>query len=197
MCLHWSIIVLPATCLGKYASSKIVTVSQNERQRSINDCCDGILYNKTGIERRSTTMDLSQACISKNAIVDIASALYNCAPTVRLGSERYTAINCSMMILYGGLRSQSLQSVLVFHITNMHAMSDWSYYFPCRCRFNIKEPAICFTVSLFSAVSRVGLRSFSLSTAMSDTQSLNTALLEVMISSKNERVFIRDLSNLT
>jgi len=32
---------------------------------------------------------------------------------------------------------------------------------------------------------------------MSDTQSLNTSLLEVMISSKNERVCIRDLSDLT
>jgi hypothetical protein len=32
---------------------------------------------------------------------------------------------------------------------------------------------------------------------MSDTQSLNTSLLEVMISSKNEGVFIRDLSDLT
>jgi len=32
---------------------------------------------------------------------------------------------------------------------------------------------------------------------MSDKQSLNTSLLEVMISSKNERVFIRDLSDLT
>jgi hypothetical protein len=31
---------------------------------------------------------------------------------------------------------------------------------------------------------------------MSDTQSLNTSLLEVMISSKNEGVFIRDLSDL-
>jgi hypothetical protein len=31
---------------------------------------------------------------------------------------------------------------------------------------------------------------------MSDTQSLNTSLLEVMISSKNEHVFIRDLSDI-
>jgi hypothetical protein len=29
------------------------------------------------------------------------------------------------------------------------------------------------------------------------TQSLNTSLLEVMISSKNERVFVRDFSDLT
>jgi len=32
---------------------------------------------------------------------------------------------------------------------------------------------------------------------MSDSQSLNTSLLEVMISSKNEPVFIRDLNDLT
>jgi len=32
---------------------------------------------------------------------------------------------------------------------------------------------------------------------MSNTQSFNTSLLEVMISSNNERVFIRDLSDLT
>ena len=32
---------------------------------------------------------------------------------------------------------------------------------------------------------------------MSDTQSVNTSLLEVMISSKNETVFIHDLSDLT
>jgi len=32
---------------------------------------------------------------------------------------------------------------------------------------------------------------------MLDSKSLNTSLLEVMITSKNERVFIRDLSNLT
>ena len=50
---------------------------------------------------------------------------------------------------------------------------------------------------VISAVSRVGLPSFWISTAMSDTQSLNTLLLEVMISSKNESVFIRDLSDLT
>jgi len=38
---------------------------------------------------------------------------------------------------------------------------------------------------------------YAISTTMSDTKSLNTSLLDVMISSKNERVFIRDLSDLT
>jgi hypothetical protein len=41
------------------------------------------------------------------------------------------------------------------------------------------------------------MRSFLISTAMSNTQSLNTSLLEVMFYSKNECVFIRDLSDLT
>jgi len=137
MRLQWSIIILPAAFPGKYAPDKIVTMSQNERQRSLNDCCAGIMDNITGIERRSTTMNLSAAFIGKNASVDIVSASYNCAPTVRQGSERYTAINCSMLFLNGGFRSLSLQSVLVFIITNMHAMSDWSDYYPCSCRVNM------------------------------------------------------------
>jgi hypothetical protein len=69
-------------------------------------------------------MNLSAAFIGKNASVDIASASYNCAPTVRQGSERYPAINCSMLFINEGLRGQSLQSVLVFIIPNIHAMSD-------------------------------------------------------------------------
>jgi len=79
----------------------------------------------------------------------------------------------------------------------MHAMSYWSYYFPCSCRVDIQQPTVCFTVYLFSAVSRVGLPSFLISTAMSDSKSWNTSLLEVMIPSKIRRVFIHDLSDLT
>jgi len=75
-------------------------------------------------------MNLSAACIGKNGSVDIATASYNCVPTVHQGSQRYTAMNCSMLFLNGCLRGQSLQSVLIFNITNMHAMSDWSDYFP-------------------------------------------------------------------
>jgi len=38
---------------------------------------------------------------------------------------------------------------------------------------------------------------FLIASTMSDSKSLNNSLLEVMISSKNEDAFIRDLSNLT
>ena len=46
-------------------------------------------------------------------------------------------------------------------------------------------------------VTQIEFRRVQFPTAMSDTKSLNTSLLEVMISSKNERVFIRDLTDLT
>jgi len=98
-------------------------MSQNERQRSLNDLFAGILYNLTGMERRYTTMNLSAAFVGKNATDDIGSASYNRARMVRQGPERYTAINCIMLFLNGDLRSQSLQSVLVFNFTKMHAMS--------------------------------------------------------------------------
>ena len=139
--------VLSAAFLGKYAKDKIVTMSQNEPQRSVNDLCAGILDNLTGMKSRLTTMILSTACIAKNASDDIASASYNSAPTVHQGSKCYTAMNWIMPFPNGVLRGQSLQSVLVFNFTNMHAMSYWSDYFPCSCRVNIYEPAVGFTVS--------------------------------------------------
>jgi len=139
----------------------------------------------------------STGFIGRNASDDIASASYNSAPMVHQGSERYTAINWIMPFLKGVLGGQSLQSVLVFNFTNVHAMSYWSDYFPCSCRVNIEEHAVSFTVSLFSAVSWVGIPSIPIFTAMSVTKSLNSSLLEVMFSSKNETVFIRDLSDLT
>ena len=63
-------------------------------------------------------------------------------------------------------------------------------------RVDIEEPTICCTINVLPAVTRVVLPSFLIPTAMSDSESLNTSILEVMISSKNERVFIRDLSDL-
>jgi hypothetical protein len=142
-------------------------------------------------------MNLSAALVCNNSSVDIASASYNWAPTVRQGCKHYIVINCSILFLNGDLHGQSLQSVLLFNITNMDAMSDWPDYFPCSCRDNIEEPAICLTVSVLSAVSQVELPSFQISTTMSDTELLNTMLLEVMISSKDERIITCDLSDHT
>jgi len=111
-------------------------------------------------------------------------------------SERYTAVNCIVLLPNRVLRSQSLQSDHKFNITNIHAMSYTSDFLTCSSRVNIWEPAVCFAVSLPLAVFRVGIPNLSIPTAMSDSKSLDTSLLEVMICSKNERVFIHDLSDL-
>jgi len=53
------------------------------------------------------------------------------------------------------------------------------------------------TLTYLLTVTQIKLPRVQLPTTMSDTKSLKTSLLEVMISLKNECVFIRDLSNLT
>jgi hypothetical protein len=133
----WAIIILSAAFLGKYAYDKIVTMSQNARQWNVNDFFPGLFNNLTGMVRRLTPMNLSAAFVGNNASDHIVSASYDWVPTVCQGSECYTAINWNMLFLNGVLRGQSLQSVLVFNFTNMHAMAYWSDYFPCSSRVNI------------------------------------------------------------
>jgi len=113
------------------------------------------------------------------------------------GSVSYTAMNCIALLPNWVLRGQSFQYVLVYNFTNMHAMSHRSDFFACTCTVRNWEPAVCFTVSLPSAVFRVGLPRFLFSMAKSDSNFLTTPLLEVMISSNNDCVWISDLSNLT
>jgi len=112
-------------------------------------------------------------------------------------SVSYPAMNCITLLLNWVLRGESFQYVLVYISTNMHVLSHRSDFVACSCRVNIEEPAVCIAVSLLSAVFRVGFPSILIPMAMSDFKCLNTSLLEVMISSRNEHVFIRDLSNLT
>jgi hypothetical protein len=49
---QWSKILLSAAVLGKYGYDKVVTMSQNEYQQSMNNFCIGILVNQTGMEHR-------------------------------------------------------------------------------------------------------------------------------------------------
>jgi len=60
-----------------------------------------------------------------------------------------------------------------------------------------KNPRFALQYRYHLAVFRVGSPSFLIHTAMSDPESLNPSLLEVIISSHNEYVFIRDLCDLT
>jgi len=53
------------------------------------------------------------------------------------------------------------------------------------------------TITYLLTITKIQLRRVQFATAMSDTKSVNTSLLEVIISSKNEHVFIRYSSDLT
>ena len=50
MHLQCSKIILPAAYLGKYPYDRIIAMSQNECQRSVNDFCAGILDDITQME---------------------------------------------------------------------------------------------------------------------------------------------------
>jgi hypothetical protein len=86
----------------------------------------------------------------------------------------------------------------VFNFTNMHVMSHrLDCFLACTSKVNISEPAFYLTITYPFTVTQIELRRVQIPTAMSDTKSLNPSFREVMISSKNQRVFIHDLSDLT
>jgi len=113
------------------------------------------------------------------------------------GSVSCTAIKCIALFPNWVSLGQSFQYVLVFNLTNMHTMSHKSDFFACCSRVNIEEPTFRCTITFLSAATQVGFERFLNSTAMSDSISLHNLMLKVMISSKSERVLIRDLSDLT
>jgi len=87
--------------------------------------------------------------------------------------------------------------VIVFNFTNMHAMSQSSdFYLAFMSKVKIQEPAFYLTRTYPVTVTQIELPRIQYPTAMSDTKCQNTLLLEVMISSKNECILIRDLTNL-
>ena len=85
--------------------------------------------------------------------------------------------------------------VLVLNFTNMFAMSDRSDIFlACSSKVNIQEPAFYLTIMYRLTVTQVEIPRYPVPTTMSYSKCLNTSLLEVMISSKNEHVFDHNLS---
>jgi hypothetical protein len=88
--------------------------------------------------------------------------------------------------------------VIFINFTNMHAMSHRSdFYLTYSSKGNLSERAFYQTITKLLTVTQMELPRVQFPNAMSDTKSLNTSLLEVMISSKNEYVLIWDLSDFT
>jgi len=95
------------------------------------------------------------------------------------------------------LHGQSVQYDLVHNFRNMHAMFQRFDFIAYSSRVNIEEPVFRCTIPSLLAVTRVVLPSFLIPTEMLYSKSLNTSMVEIMVSFKYEYVFIRDLSDLT
>ena len=116
----------------------------------------------------------------------------------RAGAITYTAMKCLALYLNCIFNSQSFQYVLVYNFTTMHAMSHRAYFVVARSSWvNSYEPGFFSTIPYLLTSFQVRLRSCQIPTAISDPRSSYRLLLDVMMSSKNEHVFICDLNNLT
>jgi hypothetical protein len=72
------------------------------------------------------------------------------------GSERYTAMYSIVLFLNQVLPGQSLQSVLVYNFTNMHAMSYRFDFFACSCSQYLRTRSLVYyNVTLSSLSSQI------------------------------------------
>jgi len=79
MWLLWFKIGISAAFLGKNAYDKIITMSQNEHQLSVNNLSSCIVDNLMAMKRSKPATNLLAAYIDINASDEIASASYNWA----------------------------------------------------------------------------------------------------------------------
>jgi len=69
------------------------------------------------------------------------------------GSECYTAMYCIVLFLNQDLPSHSLQSVLVYNFTNIHAMSYRSDFFACSCSQYLRTRSLLYSNVTFGSLS--------------------------------------------
>jgi hypothetical protein len=69
------------------------------------------------------------------------------------GSERYTAMYCSVLLINQVLPGQSLQSVLVYTFTNMRAMSATSDFIACSCIQYLRTRSLLYYNNTFGSLS--------------------------------------------
>jgi hypothetical protein len=106
------------------------------------------------------------------------------APSTGRRPAVYSSIGpCAHVYLY----------VLVFNVTNMHAMCHRSDFFlACTFKGNIEEPAVYPTITYRLTVTNDKYHRFQFPPAMSDSNPLNTFQLQLWISSKTECVLVHD-----
>ena len=112
------------------------------------------------------------------------------------GSVSYTAMNCIALFLNWGFNWHCFQYIFVYNFTKLHALSHRCYIFlACSSRVDTLDSAFCCTTRSLLRVFHIKISSFQIPTAMSDSECLHMFLVGLVISSKDESVFIGDLSN--
>jgi hypothetical protein len=80
------------------------------------------------------------------------------------------------------IATASSLSVLVFNFTDMHTLSHRSaLVLACSFEVNIDKPALSLTITYHLTVTQVKLPRVQIHAVMSETKSLNTSLIQVMI----------------
>jgi len=142
---HWTIIIQLAVFLGKKSCNNIVIISENQHPRSVNGAstifepASWILYgcwnaaNPQSTHRQPVTAKLPVTMLCLPPTIECPQSVNNFCG----GSASCTAIKCIVLFLNCVLHGQALQYVLVYNITNMHAMSHRSDCFACSSRVNI------------------------------------------------------------
>jgi len=147
-------------------------------------------------------INLSAARTGTEASDNITSASYNWVPTEPLrflwGLPKLHCndLHCIVPTLSVTQSVFWICSCIQLHKYACNVSQVW-HFFACSSTVNIWEPAFYITLTWLLAVAWVGLPSYQISNAIFDSKSFNTSLIQLTISSKNERVFIRDLSKLT
>jgi len=168
---------------------------------NVNNFYSFTLNNPKAMQLHSPIINLSAAVMSKNASDNIASTFYNWVP-----------MECQQFLCWLNMLCSNELHCIVPKLSVM-----WSVFSICLCIqlhksvCNLSQIWLFLLVALQSifknphstlllpilAVSWIGEPRCQIPTAMPDWKSLNTTLVGAMISSKNQHVFICDLSDLT
>jgi hypothetical protein len=114
------------------------------------------------------------------------------------GSVYCIVTNCTGWCQHEVVNDLSSLYVPVFNFTIIPAMAHrFKFCHVWNSEVNISEPACYFTITSIFTATQVKFPNFQFPTAISDSTSCSISSLQSIISSKNDPVFIHDLSDLT
>jgi len=196
----------------------LVTISlpppRKECQSSVNDFWSCIINDSKALQWHTSIIAILATFIGKNASNNFATTFSKLASTeyqwcfgLHHGYSHSNGGALTDNRSIGSLYVQKCKSRYcnrvvfachIFNFRNLHAMSHRSDLFLAgSSKVNIEDSMLNLTISNILSVTQIELPRSQYPTTMWNTKYLKTLLLEVMISSENECVFICDLCDLT